>query len=70
MHGYEHSISLKIPPLSVMYFKHVPEKKKAAKKADGEKKPAAKKAPAKKAADKKPAAKKAPAKKTAEETKK
>ncbi len=60
MHGYDHSISLRIPPLSVMYFKHVPEKKKKApaNKADGEKKPAAKKAPAKKTGTKKAAAKK------------
>ena len=69
MHGLEHSISIEIPPFSVMYFKikKKAQRKKAEpaeKKAPAKKSASAKKAaPAKKAAEKKPAAKKAAPKK-------
>ena len=58
MHGYDHSVVLKIPGLSVLYFKKLPDKKKAAKAEDstGVKSEAkTKKSSAKAAAAKKPA---------------
>jgi len=72
MHGYEQSITMKIPALSVLYFKYIPPKKKKAKEnteaAVSVKKEAETKKTAKKTADKKtaPAAKnkKAATKKT------
>lgn len=81
LHGFEQSISLTLPPMSVMYFK-IARKKPIRKKADPspvkkdsakEEVPAAKAAPAKKVAAKKTAAKKetkAPAKRTAKKSEK
>ncbi|MGN0609809.1 MAG: 1,4-alpha-glucan branching protein GlgB [Oscillospiraceae bacterium] len=63
MHGYEQSISLDIPPLSAMFFKHIPPRKRktadsAAKTAAGKKKaPAKTSAKTKTASEAKPAAK-------------
>ena len=81
LHGFEQSISLTLPPMSVMYFK-IARKKPIRKKADPspvkkdsakEEVPVAKAAPAKKVAAKKTAAKKetkAPAKRTAKKSEK
>ena len=74
MHGYEQSITLDIPPLSAMFFKHIPPKKRktsdsAAKTAAGKKKaPAKTSAKTKTASEAKPAAKKTTAGKAANKT--
>ena len=44
MHGFDRSITIKIPPFSVLYFKRRKTQRKPSKKADGNKKPAASKA--------------------------
>ena len=60
MHGYDQSITIDIPPLSAMFFKYIPPKKRKAKTES-----AAAEKPASKTAAKKPAAKKTAAKTTA-----
>ncbi|MGN0585767.1 MAG: 1,4-alpha-glucan branching protein GlgB [Oscillospiraceae bacterium] len=74
MHGYEQSITIDIPPLSAMYFKHVPVRKRKAKtESDGAEKPAPKnrsKSKAKEADSKAEPKTKASAKKAAGEARK
>ncbi|MBQ8781299.1 MAG: 1,4-alpha-glucan branching protein GlgB [Oscillospiraceae bacterium] len=66
MHGYEQSITIDIPPLSAMFFKYIPPKKRKTKvETASAEKPAAKS----KTAEKKPAAKKTAAKSAAEKPK-
>ena len=60
MHGYDQSITIDIPPLSAMFFKYIPPKKRKTKTES-----AAAEKPASKTAAKKPAAKKTAAKTTA-----
>ena len=57
MHGFEQSVTLTLPPLSVQYYRYTPRKPRAAKAPTAEKAPAEKK-PAKRGTSKKSAAKK------------